>query len=258
MDPNCKWPISETDLYLSGDDVHIWCATLNPPDSCVEQIAQTLSADELKRAERFHFLEHRKQFITAHGLMRKLLANYLHIEASEIVFDYGANGKPFLSEKFTKEKIRLNLSHSNGYALMAFAYDREIGVDIEYIRDFADIYMVAKQVFSTKDYDILQSFTEIERKKAFFKIWTRKEAYLKAKGEGFSSALTNIDISFYTNDNSTSIRLGGNSEAKGHWTVQDLKPLPGYAAAFVIEGDEPVHHCWRISNYTFYSLDKND
>ena len=109
MDPNCKWPSPATDLYLSGDDVHIWCASLNPPDSCVGQMTQTLSADELKRAERFHFLQHRNQFITAHGLLRKLLAEYMNIEASEIAFDYGGNGKPFLSEKFSKEKIRFNL-----------------------------------------------------------------------------------------------------------------------------------------------------
>ncbi|MGV7224083.1 MAG: 4'-phosphopantetheinyl transferase family protein, partial [Nitrospinales bacterium] len=167
MNDNCNWPNSPTDLYLSGGDVHIWCASLNSPDYCVEQMAQTLSTDELRRAERFHFMQHRNQFITAHGLLRNLLADYLNIEAYEIAFDYGGNGKPFLSEKFIKEKIRFNLSHSNGYALMAFAQDREVGVDIEYIRDFADMYMVARQVFSHRDNAILQSFTEIEKKRAF-------------------------------------------------------------------------------------------
>ena len=105
MGIDCNWPFPPADLCLSGNEVHVWCVCLNQPDSYVEQMAKTLSADELKRAERFHFLQHRNQFIVAHGLLRKLLAYYVDIESDRITFKYGRKGKPFLSEKFSKEKI---------------------------------------------------------------------------------------------------------------------------------------------------------
>ena len=147
MDVDCHWPSPTSDLSLSGDEVHVWCACLNQPDTFVEQMVQTLSTDELKRAERFHFLQHRNQFIVAHGLLSKLLAIYLDIGSDRITFGYGKNGKPFLSKNFVGDKIRFNISQSNGYALFAFTCEREIGVDIEHICEFADMDKVAEQVF---------------------------------------------------------------------------------------------------------------
>jgi len=257
MDVDCHWSLPPTDPSLSGDEVHIWCACLNQPDTFIGQMAQTLSADELKRAERFHFIQHRNQFITAHGLLRRLLVDYTNFEADRITFEYGRNGKPFLSEKFSKEKIRFNLSHSNGYALFAFTCDREIGVDLEHICEFADMDKVAEQVFSTQEIAVLRSFPEAEKKEAFFKFWTRKEAYIKAIGEGFSSALDTIDISSSPLNASVFVDTGKDSGNKNHWTVQDLKPLPGFAAASAVEGDSAMHHCWRIPNSIIQSFDKN-
>jgi 4'-phosphopantetheinyl transferase len=246
MNINPDWPFPPDDLSLSKDDVYVWCANLNSPDISIGQMAQVLSVDELRRAERFHFLEHRNQFITAHALLRKLLANYTNIEADRISFEYGKNGKPFLSEKFSNEKIRFNLSRSNGYAIFAFAYDREIGVDIEYVKEFADMDKVAEQVFSPEDNAVLRSFAKIEKKEAFFTFWSRKEAYLKAIGEGFSSASDTIDISSYTIGGSIFIYSKGDSVAKNCWTIQDLRPLPGFVAASAVEGTGAVHHCWQI------------
>ena len=246
MNDNYNWPSPPADLSLSRDDVHVWCSSLNFPDISIGQMAQVLSADELKRAERFHFHENRNQFIAAHALLRKLLAKYMNIEAGRISFEYGRNGKPFLSEKCSYEKIRFNLSRSNGYAIFAFANDREIGVDIEYVKEFAYMDKVAEQVFSPKDNAVLRSFAKIEKKEAFFTFWSRKEAYLKAIGEGFSSASDTVDISSYTIDESISVYSKGNSGAISCWTIQDLTPLPGFIAAFAVEGAGAVYHCWQI------------
>jgi len=103
----------------------------------------------------------------------------------------------------------------------------------------------------------LRSFPEVEKKEAFFKCWTRKEAYLKAIGEGFSSASDTIDISSYPINASVSVNAGNNLEDKNHWTVQDLTPLPGFAAALAVEGDGAVHYCWQIPNSVIQSFDKN-
>jgi 4'-phosphopantetheinyl transferase len=251
---NREWRLPPTYPTLSGNEVHIWYVCLNQFDNYVDQMAQILSDIELKRAERFHFLQHRNQFITAHGLLRKLLADYMNIESDRITFEYSRNGKPYLSEKFSKEKIRFNLSHSNNYALFAISVEREIGVDIEQICEFADMDKIAEQVFSTKEIAILRSLPDSEKKRVFFIFWTRKEAYIKAIGKGISSALDTIDISSYPFNAAVSIDAGENSEDKNHWTIQDLLPLPGFAAAFAVEGDEVVHHCWHFPNSMWINL----
>jgi 4'-phosphopantetheinyl transferase len=256
MNINCKWQLPPTNLTLSGDNVHVWRACLNQCDNYVDQMARILSDVELKRAERFHFLQHRNQFIVAHGLLRKLLADYTKIESDRITFEYSKNGKPYLSEKFSKEKIRFNLSQSNNYALLAFSCEREIGVDIEQIYEFADMDKIAGQVFSTKEIAVLRSFPESKKKDVFFIFWTRKESYVKAIGEGLSSALDTIDVSSYPFNAAVSVDVGKNSENKSHWIVQDLMPLPGFAAAFAVEGDGAVHHCWRIPNSVIQTFDK--
>jgi 4'-phosphopantetheinyl transferase len=248
MSFNCNWSSAPVDFSLSGDDVHIWCTCLNFPHGLIERMAQILSNDELKRAERFHFRRHRTRFIAAHAFLRKLLAEYANIEAKRITFEYGSNGKPFLSEKFSQEKIRFNLSHSRDYALMAFARNREIGVDLEYIKEFADMYTVAKQVFSSKDNAVLQLLAETERMKAFYTFWTRKEAYLKAIGKGLSAALDTIDISSDSLDESIIVLSEGTTEGQNQWTIQDLNPLAGFAAAFAIEGTGAIHHCWDLKS----------
>ena len=249
MDVDCHWSLPPTDPSLSGDEVHIWCACLNQPDTFIGQMAQTLSADELKRAERFHFLEHRNQFILTHGLLRRLLANYTNIEADRITFGYGRNGKPYLLEKFSREKIRFNLSHSNGYALFAFSCEREIGVDIEHICEFADMDKVADQVFSTNEMAILRSIPKPEKNEVFYKFWTRKEAYLKATGEGLSAALETIDMSSHPTNAAAFVDERGNSKDKKHWFVQDLRPVSGFAAAFAVEGGKMRHSCRRIPKF---------
>jgi 4'-phosphopantetheinyl transferase len=220
-------------------------------------MAKILSADEIKRAKRFHFPRHRNQFILTHGLLRKLLADYTNINSDRIISEYGENGKPFLSEKFSKKKIRFNLSHSNGYALFAFACDREIGVDIEYIKELPGMDKVAEQVFSTKEITVLQSFPEAKKKEVFFTFWTRKEAYIKAIGKGFSSDLGTIDISSYPLNASVVTVIGQNAKDENRWTVQDLRPLPGFAAAFAVQGDVAMPHCWKIPNSFIQSFDKN-
>jgi 4'-phosphopantetheinyl transferase len=113
------------------------------------------------------------------------------------------------------------MSRSNGYALFAFDHDREIGVDIERIYDFAGMGNVAEKFFSTKEKAVLRLLSKAE-KGSLFIFWTRKEAYIKAIGEGFSSDLGTIDISSYTIGESVSVHTGENSENKKHWTVQDL------------------------------------
>ncbi len=246
MATECNWPFPPTDLSLSGDDIHLWCVCLQQSDAIVAQMAKVLSADELKRAKRFHFQKHRDRFIVAHALLRKLLSDYTKTELRRIVFAFSKNGKPCLLEKPGRKKIGFNLSHSKDYALIGFAHERAIGVDLEYIRDITDMAKVAEHVFSKNEISYWHTFSEIEKKEAFYKFWTRKEAYLKAVGEGFTSAVNTIDVSVHPFKESTTLVSGKYSENQNRWTVRDLKPLSGFAAAFAVAGDKADFQCWQV------------
>ena len=245
---NCEWPLPPTNPYLFQNDVHIWCICMNQFDNHVEPMTSILSPIELQRAERFRYPHHRRRYIVFHGLLRKLLADYTKIESDKIIFRYNQYGKPFLSKRTCEEKIRFNISHSNEYALFAFAYEREIGVDIQQIYEIADMDKVAEQIFSPNEITFLQLLSNSEKKEAFFQLWTRKEAYIKATGLGFSAELVSIDISSNLLNSSLQISTGNCSADSNGWIVHDLNPVPGYAAAFAIEGDAEVCQCWRIPN----------
>ena len=132
------WGLPPSDLALSSDHIHVWCASLDQPASCVQQFAQSLSADERVRAERFHFEQHRNRFIAGRGLLRMILSYYTGIEPSRLQFCYGSRDKPALVETSGGGTLRFNLSHSQGLALYAVTRNREIGVDLERIRPISE------------------------------------------------------------------------------------------------------------------------
>ncbi|MBV8883220.1 MAG: hypothetical protein JO235_04370, partial [Chroococcidiopsidaceae cyanobacterium CP_BM_RX_35] len=129
----CKWEHPPPELTLLSKDIHVWRASLDQPISCVQQLAQTLCAEEGTRAERFYFEQDRQRFIVGRGLLRAILGRYLSVEPSQIQFHYGPRGKPALSLACGGSWLRFNLSHSQGLAVYAVTRDREIGIDIEHI-----------------------------------------------------------------------------------------------------------------------------
>ncbi len=230
---------------LAGDEIHIWCVSLQQP---VSRFQRLLSLDERMRAERFHFEEHRKHFILRRGILRMLLGSYLGIEPGNVQFCYGKNEKPALAGRFGKRKLHFNLSHSDGLALYAFARRREIGVDIEYIRDVPEMGQIAERYFSAGEKDIFQMLPEHKRKQAFFNCWTRKEAFIKATGDGLSWPLDRFDVSLVPGEPARLLRIDGESKTASRWLIHELKLAPGFAAALAVEGRIGRIHCreWPI------------
>lgn len=156
---------------------------------------RVLSADERERAARFHFLKDREHFIAARGLLRLLLSRYLDLPPQQLSFSYSPYGKPALAGERDCTSLRFNVSHSHGVALYAFTLEREVGVDVEYIRQDVVGESIAEHFFSAQEVTSLRALPAGVQPQAFFNCWTRKEAFIKARGEGLSFPLDQFDVS---------------------------------------------------------------
>jgi 4'-phosphopantetheinyl transferase len=222
-------------LILADNEVHIWSAALERPSAQVEQLAQTLSADEQARADRFYFERDRLRFIVGRGLLRVILGRYLGLEPAGMYFDYSAQGKPALAETGLEDKRRLcfNLAHSHRLAVYAFSRGREIGVDVEHIRPIAEAEQIAERFFSAPEITLLQALPLQQKQETFFIIWTRKEAYLKAVGAGLARPLDQFDVSL-----GPKLVIPGDPQEAARWSICDLKPAEGFVAALAVTGND--------------------
>jgi 4'-phosphopantetheinyl transferase len=233
---DCAWSLPPVDLVLSGAEIHIWRAFLDQPLSLVEQLAQTLSAEERARAERYHFAHDRQHFIVARGLLRSILGNYVHVEPDHLQFNSGPHGKPALVQTSSRNVLRFNLSHSHGLALYAFTRDREVGIDLEYIRPIAEAQQIAERYFSVQIRNALCNLPPAELSRQFFIYWTRMEAYLKARGDG----LTGL-----SEEHESAKRSGARINIP-NWPIYDMMPAAGYVAALAVQEENIriVYHEW--------------
>lgn len=237
------------DLKLTSDEIHIWFAVLGQSVSRLHKFIQTLSIEERIRAEHFYFERDRRSFIVRRGILRTILGFYLNVEPSQLLFRYGQNGKPELADTFGNETVHFNLSHSDGVALFAFARDREIGVDIEYIHDISEMEQIAERFFSIKENDVLRSLPKSQKREAFFKGWTCKEAFVKVLGDGLSRPLDKFDVSLVPGEPAKLLRIEGDSREASRWSIQDLKPALNYVGAFAVKSHifEVKHWQWEMA-----------
>lgn len=242
---DCRWGLSPANVILSQDDIHVWCASLDQPAPRLQWLMQMLNTDERARAERFYFEQDRKRFIVGRGLLRTILGYYLNSEPGQLQFSYNSRGKPSLSETSGGDRIRFNLAHSQGLVLYAVTFGREIGVDLEYLRPIAEAEQIANRFFSDREKVGFHALTSHEKQEAFFRYWTCKEAFLKASGEGLTEYLDQIDISLVEGEPATLLSIKGDRREASRWSLQELKPASGFAAALVVEGDSYRLACWQ-------------
>ncbi len=226
---------------LAPGEVHIWLASLEQLPGSMQQFLSTLSPDEQERAARFSFEKDRRRFIAARGILRALLGQYLHMPAETLRFIYNAHRKPALSSEM-RHGLCFNLSHSHELALYAFAYEREMGVDIEYMRPLArdEQSLLAKRCFSQSEYAAFCALPVSLQRKAFFNGWTRKEAYIKARGKGLSIPLNSFDVSLVPGEPAALLASRESPHTVTDWTLCALPVPADYTAALMIQGRE-----WR-------------
>jgi 4'-phosphopantetheinyl transferase len=228
------WSPPPQTLFLASHDVHVWRASLEQPEDVQERFLRTLDLDERKRADRCHFEKHRRRFIAGRGFLRLLLGRYLAIAPEDVSFAYGPYGKPSLAGERQASRLRFNASHSHELAVYGFVEDQDIGVDVEYSQaEFAG-EDIARHFFSAYEVEKLMALPEGERGAAFFRCWTRKEAYIKAFGSGLSHPLDQFDVTLAPNEPAALIRDHRDEQATSRWSMFNLE-LEGYAGAVVVE-----------------------
>jgi 4'-phosphopantetheinyl transferase len=236
-------PFSMPRLLPGG--VHIWWASLDQLGSRLRKFEQVLTSDEKARAERFRFEQDRNRFIAAHGILRDILGGYLGVGPNTIRFVYGENGKPGIAGKSGCGDIEFSLSHSGGIALYGVRLDHPIGVDIEYIRDIPEKEQIAEQFFSTRENAVFRSLPESKKREVFFNWWTRKEAFLKGIGDGLTRPLDSFDVSMAPEEAAPLLRIEGDSKRTSQWSIWELRPASGFAAAFATDGQIWRLDCWH-------------
>ncbi len=229
------WQPPPAEPALRDGDVHVWRVALDPPAEEVAALARTLSDDEQGRAARFYFERDRIAFTVARGALRTLAGRYLAEPPARLSFGYRERGKPYLTAPPGALRfLRFNVSHSGQRALLCFARDREVGVDIELRRELPDLLALARTAFSPAEYAALCRLPPDAHPDAFFACWSRKEAFIKATGEGVAQ-LAAFDVSLAPGEPARLLRVDGDPPGAPRWSLHDLPATPGYAAALVVE-----------------------
>ncbi len=229
---------------LARNDVHVWRAALDLPAPEVQRLQNLLADDEIQRAERFFSPQDRDRFIVARGLLRTILSRYTGQEAQRLRFAYGQRGKPMLAAGTGQADLRFNVSHSSGMVLYALSLQREVGVDLEYIRASVACEQIAERFFSPQEAAALLALPAEKRLHAFFSRWTLKEAYIKAQGLGLWLSLDAFDVNLLSDGMATVTHLANDGQDAARWLLCQLAPAPHYAAALAVEG-----HDWQLSRW---------
>lgn len=216
----------------SRDSVEVWTIDLKTDTPFIEAAMASLPADERARAGRFRVAAARNRYLLAHSALRRLLAPKLNQTPGNISFQPGPNGKPELAGSI-KQPLHFNLSHSGDLALVAISSVAPVGVDVEQIRPLANAVRLAGRFFKPSESAALSQCPASERQAAFFRVWTRKEALLKATGQGIAYGLGRFEVS--CEPGGGLLAVDGNATKAQHWTLHDWCPTEGYLAAAAIE-----------------------
>lgn len=228
--PPIDWQPPPDDLVVDDGDIHVWFIDALDPLDNLAALRDLLSPSELDRAAKFHFEPDRRLFVVSHAAVRAILARYLNTPAASIEFTSGINGKPSLVPAWAASGIEFSLSHSHGVALVAVARNCAVGVDIEFVKtDFA-FEGIAERFFTPGEVSALRALPSVLWRQAFYKCWTSKEAFLKAKGTGLAGQLDEVEIN---QDSGQNVRI---QAAVAGWSLAELNPAGGYEAALVTAG----------------------
>jgi 4'-phosphopantetheinyl transferase len=235
------WPAARASRPLPGGQVHLWCVGLDRPADERARFERLLSAAEWDRAGRYRFPRDRERCVVRRGQLRVLLGAYLGEDPSHVQLGVGRYGKPELVGTAERAALRFNLSDSGPVALYAFADGAEIGVDVEEVRPMADADQVSRRFFSPSETAVLDAVPAGQKDLAFFHCWTRKEAFLKADGQGLFAPLDSFDVSLLPGEPAAIRDVRGPGPEAAKWSLYHLEPCAGYVGALAVPG-----HSWQL------------
>jgi 4'-phosphopantetheinyl transferase len=219
LPPPENWVLANTAVHVHRLEL---CQNLT-------QFDKLLSSEEHSRAARFHFARDQRRYTVARGALRVLIGRYEQMPPEQVRFGQNDFGKPLLAHD---TDLAFNISHSQDLALLAFTRGRLIGLDVEFRRPLTDAEDIAQHNFSASEYNIFHQLPPEQKTEAFFNCWTRKEAFIKAIGEGLSHPLGTFDVTFVPGDTARFLRIDG--EDVVDWNLQTLHPHPDFAAAIAV------------------------
>ena len=239
-----RWSSPPQRAELLYEDVHVWRASFHRLTPFLADFDSIISEDERSKARRYKFENNRNDYIMARGLLRRLLGAYMDTDPSTIRFMYNPYGKPALMNQAGRHRVTFNVSHSHGIVLYAFSRGRELGIDLERIRPEAAHDGVAERFFSNKEVSTLRSLPEYAQPIGFFNCWTRKEAYIKARGEGLTIPLNQFDVSLVPGEPAALLESRVNPTDISRWSLRALHMGTQYIAALAVEGQQWNLKCW--------------
>jgi len=237
------WICPSDDLLRQPDALHIWRAALDVGPEQRARLWHALEADERRRAERLRFEVLRQRFIAAHGMLRDVLSRYMAVPPESVRFAVRPGGKPELASG-ESASWRFNLSHSGAMALVAVAWRREVGVDIEQLRPMKGPLDIAARFFAPGEVAALRAMPPEQIDAAFFRCWTRKEAYVKALGKGLSLGLEKFEVTLDPHEPAALRHVVDMPDEPRRWWMEHLEPGPDYLGACVCQGRPARLHLW--------------
>jgi 4'-phosphopantetheinyl transferase len=253
--PSTKWLKPPDDLALEANEAHVWRISLESERSFIGESLKLLSAGEKIRAGKFHFQKDRDRFVLGRAAVRKILSSYLDVLPGEICFSYSKFGKPALAPEKHENLLRFNLAHSRDTALLAVTKNIDVGIDIEYIDEQFPFAKIAPDCFSPAELAALNSVSLAARALAFFSGWTRKEAFIKAVGEGLSYPLREFTVSLDPGKE-RDLLISNDPAGIRHRALISLAPGPHHAAALAAMGAIDPVRCfeWQRCHHLSSSL----
>lgn len=218
-------------------EVHVWSAWLDQLASSVATFESLLSSDERERVERLMTETDQHRFTVSRGMLRLLLSHYISQSPDHLVFCYGPSGKPMLDRTRHMIPLQFSVSHSEDLALYAFAWNAALGIDVERCRPVSYQEKMVRRFFTPREQEEWKALPDHQRQAGFFRCWTRKEAYLKARGTGLTWSLRaprKVEVSLAPQE--PAALLAVEDDELDRWTIWSLEPAPGFCGALVVEG----------------------
>ncbi len=247
------WPLPPEELALDVNDVHVWAVCLDATAKIVSHGVSILATDEKERAARFRFEKHRNRFVVGRAVLRSLVGRYLNCPPERLQFVYGCNGKPGLAEQFAGKGVQFNLAHSESIALIALTRLGPIGVDVEQIRPMTDADDLVARFFSPREHALFRELSADRKSIAFFNLWTRKEAWLKATGEGIAHSLNQVEVNFLPDEPASLLALPESLGSTDAWTLRELRPADSFIGAVALPNQR-----FSLSAFHFPTLQPGD
>lgn len=224
-------------MVIEDRSAEIWTANLDVEDVVVKMAESLVSEEELRRAERFHFSDGRRRFLTGRALLRALLGRYTGVSARELRLVVGDHGKPALEPSSTAPRCHFNLSHSQDRVVIAIAQSSPVGVDVERLRPAPHAEQIVRRFFSPGERAAYERLPRSLKLRAFFSLWARKEAFVKALGTGLRTPFRSFTVSIGEEDRPRLMLHSDEAAPAPGWNLFHLEPAADHVGALAARTD---------------------